>query len=168
MLSWPEAVFAQAVPPAATVAEKFTLVHNSLLQHTLEDFKTIMAATGFLLPAIGWLLTSKEARSFLAEHRRARNLMLVAIWTVAALDLASQVEALRISAARLRLLERLAYIDRVYFEDHGVSWRYFFVNAGVHVALFFILSRLFGSLTQGPPLGDPESKSRQNNNEASV
>ena len=122
MLSWSEAVFAQAVPPAATVADKFTLVHNSLLQRTLEYFKNIMAATGFLLLAIGWLLTSKEARSFLAEHRRARNLMLVAIWTVAALDLASQAEALRISDARLRLLERLAYIDRVYFEDHGVSW----------------------------------------------
>ena len=34
MLSWPEAAFAQAVPHAAAVADKFALVHNSLLQHT--------------------------------------------------------------------------------------------------------------------------------------
>ena len=86
-LPWPEAVFAQTTPKAAPEADKFTLVHNHLLQHTLEYFKNIMAATGFLLLAIGWLLTSREARSFLAEHRKARNLMLVALWAVAALDI---------------------------------------------------------------------------------
>ena len=101
-------------PTPAAVADKFALVHNSLLQHTLEYFKNIMAATGFLLLAIGWLLTSGKARSFLAEHRRARNLMLIALWTVAVLDSALTVGAAYIRTAPLRLLERLACIDRVY------------------------------------------------------
>ena len=128
---------------------KFELVHESLVQNTLEYFDNVMAAIGFLLLAIGWLLTSSATRAYLGNHLAVRWSVLVAIGTLAILDLSSVYEAFEVSQKKIGLLEELqgqTQIDRRYFADDGITWRHFVVNSFVHLALFGVLMVLVYSL----------------------
>jgi hypothetical protein len=105
---------------------------------------------GLQLVAIGWLVTSGEARRYLHQHATIRRVMLWSIVVLLLLDLGSQLAAWNLSRAKLALLVDIGYMDEKYFRQDGISPLYLGVNAGVHVLLAIFLGALVASTARAP------------------
>jgi hypothetical protein len=90
------------------------------VSHLTETHKAFIENTGkvagFLLLALGWFATSKDARFFLTSTPEVAILAALAVVTAYLLSVAASWVAYRVSAKGLRRLKALAYLPPSAYE----------------------------------------------------
>ena len=121
----------------------FTFLYQSL-KDTYGGYSSyIFSTTSAILLIIGWLLTSKEARTYISEHSRMKILMISAIIFFLFAEIRFSVGALHQSRSTVELLR--AAIDHAndplivddYFRPRIVSGIAVFIIA--HAVLYSVL-----------------------------
>lgn len=134
----------------ATNEKRFDMLHKSVVDLSDDYEDDVLRTIGFLLLAIGWILTSEKSREFLKQNRSARRAALATIPMIALVHVGWSIGTFRISQNKMALLIDLHYIDAKFYADDGITWFFFATNLTVHVALFVVLFALVYSLSRTP------------------
>ncbi len=124
---------------------KFDLLHDALKANYEDYLNTVWSSFGFLVLAIGWILTSDKSRRFLADHARPRYAAEFGVGTIWLSHLAVLFFWYRGKSDRLLdLLEQDCYATHLignahYYDQFAVSFAYASVSATLTGAMFFIL-----------------------------
>jgi hypothetical protein len=110
--------------------------------HLIETHKAFIdnsgKVAGFLLLALGWFVTSKDARAFLGSNPNVATLAASAVTTAYLLSVGASWVAYRVSTKTLRRLNQLAYLPPPAYEARVLGLATFVVCAfgnGVLAAL---------------------------------
>ena len=100
----------------------FDVVYGSLREYNQGLFDSSFKATGLILLVLGWLLTSKEARAYLAATPGARRLAAVCLAIGFAAFVAISLRAYQLSQTAFRTLGELNYLPVTAYADHRVQF----------------------------------------------
>ena len=121
---------------------KFRLAYDALME-TFKAYVSIVVQTaGFILLAIGWVLTSDKARSYLGANHLARRIALGAIVVIAAIHLGVSWGYYKLSEKFVVLLDNLNYVEHVFYERYEITMAILWMNGLLNLVLFALLFTL--------------------------
>jgi hypothetical protein len=97
--------------------EQFDLLYGQFKDYHDSSIDAAFKLVGFLILVTGWVLTSREARGFLAGDLSARRAAVSVIVLVGVAVVAFAFRALHLSRNAYRRLQELGYMPRQYYED---------------------------------------------------
>ncbi|PYS52315.1 MAG: hypothetical protein DMF68_01965 [Acidobacteria bacterium] len=100
---------------------------NDVVFKALEDnyaryFDNIFKATGFIIIAIGWILTSDKSREFLERHNLAYWVLLAGTFLIACGHVVALGYNYISSIKLIQQLREIGYIDCRYFKHYQISY----------------------------------------------
>jgi hypothetical protein len=107
---------ARSLEGGPTKKEQFELLYGILKSLHDNSLDTVLKAMGFLLLAMGWVVTSESARVFLAGDRTLRWAAVSVLAMAAILFALFAIRVVRQSMATSRALEDLDYMPVRHFE----------------------------------------------------
>jgi hypothetical protein len=133
----------------------FTFLYQ-LLKDNYDGYSHyIFSTTSAILLIIGWLLTSKDARAYIATHLFIKAPMLTAILLFIGAEAYFSVGAARTSDETIRLIEEVnPPIPSGYYSPSTVPHRAIVVFIAAHAVLYAILAAIIWSIsnsTDEPP-----------------
>ncbi len=123
----------------STDAEKFALLHDSLMGLYQDYVNDIYKTIAFLLLAIGWFLTSENARNFLRTNAVAFRSALAAIPVIATVHVILAISTYWDSLQTMGRLVQLDYMPVAYYADQRITPMLLVTNLALHLALFTAL-----------------------------
>ena len=102
------------------VKAHFDVLFGSLKGYQDGLFDGAFRASGFLVLVIGWLLTSKEARAYLAENRLPRRLCAAVLAAGSIVYAAVSWRVYALSQAAFRGLVELNYLPAAAYAEHRI------------------------------------------------
>jgi len=99
----------------------FDVLFGSLKDHQTGLFDGAFTFTGFLVLVIGWLLTSKDARAFLASNGPVRRLCAAALGIGAVVYAVVSWRVYEASQVAYNSLVALDYIPTSAYADHRIQ-----------------------------------------------
>src|SRR4051794_2481477 len=106
---------------AVTAKETFDVLFDDLRGHRPALFDNVAKVTGFLLLAIGWLATSKDARAFFGTNLFIKYCFSASFLLLGSMAIASCVIAYRHSLRMLDLMRGIECMDRKYYEFFAID-----------------------------------------------
>ncbi len=129
----------QTSPDVPSVKDRFEFLHNSLHElsqdYTNDVFKTI----GFLLLAIGWIVTSQHSREFIGSRPIIRWAGLTSIAVAVIVHVALVRERFLVSSDQWQQLSELGFMPSAYYADDRITPIVFWATLVLHLALFAML-----------------------------
>jgi hypothetical protein len=106
---------------AATAKETFDVLIENLRGHRHALSEYVAKVMGFLLLAMGWLATSKDARAFFATNPFIKYCFAAALLLLGSMATALCIMAYRNSLRILGLMRGLGVMDSKYYEVFAVD-----------------------------------------------
>lgn len=129
----------------------FELIYGAL-KDTFADYKNIVwSSFGFLIVAIGWILTSEKSRIFLHRVDSARHWALVAVGAIAAIHVIVLTETYYDSQAIMELLSVDKYVHcadvmRTYYALYEVKPYFLPFSMTINGVMFIFLFKQISAL----------------------
>jgi hypothetical protein len=101
----------------ATVKEQFDLLYANLKHYHDSSIDSVFKVAGFLIIVGGWLVTSQDARAFLASSLLIRLTAVAVISVVGVVYVQLAVRVLRESQRTFEMLKRLSYMPTENFQQ---------------------------------------------------
>jgi hypothetical protein len=147
--------------PEKDLEPHFRFLSERLKKEIYEGYSNyVFTTTATILLVLGWLLTSKDARSYIAGYPAVKSVMTVAIIVFIAAEIAFSAGAVGTSHATKRLIERAlkhapdekrliepGYYTPIIVPRHGVN-----IFVAVHVALYGVLIIVVWSISPAKQL----------------
>jgi hypothetical protein len=127
---------------AATAKETFDALIDNLRGHRPMLFDNVAKVTGFLLLAIGWLATSKDARAFFGTNPLIKYSFACAFLLLGSMTIASCIMAHRFSLRMLDLMRELNVMDSKYYEIFAID-KYIATICSTDIGILAILAAVF-------------------------
>jgi hypothetical protein len=108
---------AEAPSNMATSKEQFDLLYANLKYYRESSIDGVFKVAGFLIVVGGWLVTSKDARAFLASNFPVRLTAVVVIVVIAAVYTLIAIRVMRHSQLTFDRLKELAYMPTEHFQE---------------------------------------------------
>jgi hypothetical protein len=108
---------AEATSNLATSKEQFDLLYANLKYYRDSAIDSVFKVAGFLIVVGGWLVTSKDARAFLASNFTVRLTAVVVIVVIAAVYTLITIRVMRHSQLTFDRLKELAYMPTEHFQE---------------------------------------------------
>ncbi|MCM8596697.1 hypothetical protein [Accumulibacter sp.] len=139
-------------PLLAEIAKvRFELLHDALKAEKDSYTKVVWSSFSLLLIALGWLLTSRDARQFLRDNPGVRGVALSAVLVVAAVH--TVVLGFHVAASQriVHLLAKdcyvwLAAMGEEYYAQDALTWGFLPVSLLINGPLFVLLACLLHRL----------------------
>ena len=124
----------------------FAHLHQSLVEYQLRFIDLSIKGTGLALLILGWILTSKDARAFIAASAVARGAAVTGVLVMVAASILLSVRMRQVMKHLFRQLEALNYFPRSYYEYRVLSPRTMTAVSALAVApmIVAIVLMLFG------------------------
>ena len=137
----------------ATQKESFELLYEMLKAYYTGFLDSAFKVAGFYLLAIGWVITSHDARDALRTDDAARQMALIGATLGWLLYAVISVRVLGLSHQTFRLLTKVAYMDIHYVENHRIKRLTWLLFVGGILSLSWLLQYLiFGLKSDAHPL----------------
>lgn len=132
-----------AVPMSDTV--KFSLLYESLEKNYDSYSGNVIATAGFILLAVGWFLTSKEARGLIRTGGASLfRVVLAVIFLFGIIHTTASVAYYGESAGKMRTILRFGNLEPLPFRDYEITMGLLVLNLVLNwlllAALAFIVS----------------------------
>ncbi len=111
--------------------EKFDLLLESLKDIQGEFLADNMKVIGFLLIAIGWLVTSEKSRAYLKSRPVVGYFAIGCIIIASGIHVLYNFHLFNQSAMTMALIDRLELVERIYYEPYLISSN----QMAMHIAL---------------------------------
>jgi hypothetical protein len=99
----------------ATKKEQFEVLYGVLKSYRDSSLDTVLKVMGFLILAMGWVVTSENARAFIAGDVTVKWASVTVVLATAVLFALFAIRVLRQSRATFRALKALDYMSTDYF-----------------------------------------------------
>lgn len=129
-------------PPPDEMAgkqEKSALAYAALKDISSNHYVDAMKTLGFLIVAIGWLITSPKTREYFGRLKSIRTLSIIAVAILGIIHIASCLDYYIRSQEMANLLEGLRYFDVEYFDQYRLETQQVVLNIVQNIALFALL-----------------------------
>jgi TRAP-type C4-dicarboxylate transport system permease small subunit len=100
-----------------TMKEQFDLLYANLKYYRDSSIDSVFKVAGFLIIVGGWLLTSRDARAFLASNSLIRFTAVAVILVIAVVYTLIAVRILRDSQRAFDRLRQLSYMPTELFQE---------------------------------------------------
>lgn len=121
------------------VSEQFKLLLEALKGYQSSFLDSGYKTVGFMAVALGWLVTSKDARAFLAEARPARWVALVFLSVLAIAYVYMARRVTRVSKSVFDKLESLNYSDPSVYVHYLIKPDLWIYYSGVHILISILI-----------------------------
>jgi hypothetical protein len=101
----------------ASLKEQFDLLYANLKYYHDSSIDSVFKVGGFLIIVGGWLITSKDARAFLASSNLLRLTGITVILVIAAVYTLIAIRLMRRSRRTFNRLKELGYIPTEHFQE---------------------------------------------------
>jgi hypothetical protein len=132
----------------------FTFLYQLLKDNYDGYSRYIFSTTSAILLIIGWLLTSKDARVYIAGHSLIKVPMLAAIVFFIAAEAYFSLGAMYKSDQTIAIIEKTCAADplisQAYYLPSKVRRRAIVVFIAAHVVLYAILAAIICSISDSP------------------
>jgi hypothetical protein len=105
-----------------------------------------MNVAGFILLAIGWLMTSDTGRGYLVANRKFNTFSLFVVSLIAVVHSAECFEFQNRSLAKIVQLNSVNHVDRAYYSDYLINLRSIATVLLTNLSLMSILFMMLFSL----------------------
>jgi hypothetical protein len=152
-LSYPHWFFMSEVPklqdqpaPESDPKAAFAHLHQSLVEYQLRFIDLSIKGTGLALLILGWVLTSKDARAFIASSLVARGAAVAGVLVMVAATILLSVRMRQVMKHLSCQLDALNYFPRQYYEYRVLSPRTMTAVSALAVApmIVAVVLMLFG------------------------
>lgn len=108
------------------------------MEYQLRFIDLMIKGAGFSLLVLGWLLTSNDARAFLAASGPARLALVAGLAVIAAAEILLAIRLMQVLRHLHRELVALDYFPRAYYEFRALSPRVAVAVATLNIAPLFV------------------------------
>jgi hypothetical protein len=130
----------------ATSKEQFDLLYANLKYYHDSSIDSVFKVAGFLIIVGGWLVTSKDARAFLASSILIRLTAVTVVLIIAAVYTLIAIRVMRNSQLTFNRLKKLAYIPAEHFQEvlikPSIIIPFVSANAVISIAISLFILRL--------------------------
>jgi hypothetical protein len=136
----------ETIPNDASLKEQFDLLYANLKYYHDSSIDSAFKVAGFLIIVGGWLITSKDARAFLASSNLFRLTAVTVILVIAAFYTLIAMRVMWHSRLTFNRLKELEYIPTAQFQEMlirpSVIIPFILVNSVISVAICLCILRL--------------------------
>jgi hypothetical protein len=100
-----------------TMKEQFDLLYANIKYYRDSSIDSVFKVAGFLIVVGGWLVTSRDARAFLASNFLIRLTAVAVILVIAGVYMLIAIRVLRDSRRTFDRLEQLSYMPTENFQE---------------------------------------------------
>ena len=124
----------------------FAHLHQSLVEYQLRFIDFSIKGTGLSLLILGWILTSKDARTFIASNAVARGAAVIGVLVMVAASILLTLRMRHVMTHLAHELSSLNYFPRSYYEYRVLSPRVLVAVCalGITPMLVAVVLMLFG------------------------
>jgi len=128
--------------------ETFKFLFEIFKDQNKSYFQNVMGTLGFVLLAIGWVVTSEKSRSFLASSALVKFGAITVVGVIALIHSTISIGAYYVSAQKFNQLVALKFTEVQYYEMYKLNGWHVKLNLLMNLAVFGLLMLLiFNSKT---------------------
>ena len=147
--SSPRPVHSSSQSACLSVEREFEIVYGQLRANHADYLRTIWTSLGFIIVAIGWILVSANAQKLLTATGNVATVARLAVAVIAVSHVIGILRRIAESQRLLKLVDRVAFAPRVFYQHHHVSLGTVALSTVLHVGLLFLLARIIVAVTEG-------------------
>ena len=129
--------------------DAFVLLFDILKDLNKSYVENVMATLGFVLLAMGWIVTSDKAREFIGGNKNVRGAAIFLIVAIAIIHSAISIVLLKISHNQFEQIVDLNYTKFEYFSVYKLSIAHVALNLVMNIGAFTLLGWLVVSTRHG-------------------
>lgn len=122
--------------------ETFRFLFEILKDLNKSYFQNVMSTLGFVLLAIGWVVTSEKSRSFLGSSKSIRFSSVAVVGIISMIHSILSIGAYFLSASKFTQLVNLNYVDLNYFNMYKLNGWHVSLNLLMNLSVFGLLMLL--------------------------
>lgn len=130
----------------ATTTECFNILYQTLEKYNERFVKASMTMTTVLFVVIGWLLTSSSVHDIFSDNLPGTIAALVVIAILIGIYTASMLRVYNVNHKVYSLLQRLNYVDEMYYTHHKLANSYKHFGLWVNIGFYLVIALLIANM----------------------